>query len=308
MRKNADRSDMNIGKLKSVPLREVWKKEDADFSSWLAENLDGLNDAVGLNLEISDTEHKVDDSNYKIDILCEDDEGQSVIIENQLEKTDHIHLGQILTYLVNMEAAAVIWIAKEARQEHINVINWLNETTDKNFYLVVVEAYRIDNSDPAPFFSVICKPSREVKNLGSDKKVIQAERNSRRHRKAAADTIIVPARKEGFDEVFLGDNCWWSIRIKESKIPELKYIAGYQVAPMSAITHVAKIKLIVESEVDPGKYKVIFDGPAKQIKSIALGKTSKIQGPAYCEYTKLNGAKNIDDLLDDEGYEQKKVA
>lgn len=299
---------MKIGKLTQVPLREVWKKEEADFSTWLAENLDSLADAVGINLELIEVEKKIDDSSYEIDILCEDDDGKPVVIENQLEKTDHVHLGQVLTYVVNMEATTVIWVAKETRQEHINVINWLNESTDKSFYLVKIEAYRIDNSDPAPVFNVICKPSVEVKRLGSDKKILQTDSASRKQRKLLADTIVVPARKDGFEEVFIGDNCWWSIRIKESKIADLKYIACYQIAPISSITHYAKIKSIEPSEVDPGKYKIIFEQSAKELKPIPLGKTSKIQSPVYCEFKKLNSSKNIDELLEDSSYEIKKSA
>jgi hypothetical protein len=290
---------MKIGKLESIPLREVWPKEESAFSAWLADNLEALSDSVGLNLELVEVEKRIDGSNFEIDILCEDDEGKSVIIENQLEKTDHTHLGQILTYSVNIDAPTVIWLTREPRQEHANVVNWLNEVSDKGFYLVKVEAYRIDNSSPAPFFSVICKPSEDVKKLGNNKKEIQYSLASRLQRKAAADTIIVPARKDGFDRVFLGNNCWWSIRIKESKIPDLKYIASYQVAPISAITHLAKIKNIVESPDDPNKYKVIFDGPAKEIKHVPLGKKSKIQGPAYCELHKIETSKNIDELLAD---------
>lgn len=162
--------------------------------------------------------------------------------------------------------------------------------------------------DPAPFFSVVCKPSESIKKLGTGKKEIYAEKVARKHRKAQADTIIVPARKEGFDRVFIRDNCWWSIRIKESKIPDLKYIAAYQVSPISAITHVAKVKEIIESEQDPGKYKVIFDGPAREIKPIPMGKISKIQGPAYCEYSKIADSRNIDELLTNTAIASKKAA
>lgn len=295
---------MKIGKLEQVPLRDVWEKEETDFSSWLSTNLDTLSDAIGINLELVETEKKVADSNYEIDLYCEDDEGKSVIIENQLEKTDHTHLGQVLTYLVNMEADTVIWVAKETRQEHVNVINWLNEKIeDKSFYLVKVEAYRIDGSKPAAFFSVICEPTSEIKKLGVEKQIFHKKRETRRHRKALADTIVVPAQKEGFDRVFLGEDAWYSIRIKKEKIPELKYIAGYQTAPISAVTHLAKIKSIVQSEEDSKKFKVIFEGSAESIKPIPLGKKSKIQSSVYCESSKLKTSKTVDDLLDDSSYE-----
>lgn len=293
---------MKIGKLIPVNLRDVWQKEEVHFSKWLAENIEALSDSLEINLEITGVEKKIDGSNFEIDVLCEDDDGNVVVIENQLEKTDHSHLGQVMTYLVNMEADVAIWISKEPRQEHINVFNWLNEISDKSFYLVKVEAYKIDESAPAPFFTVLSKPSGEMKKIGEDKKIIQSERNIRRKRRELSDTIIVPARSEGFDRVFIGENCWYSIRIKESKIPDLKYIAGYQVAPISAITHVAEIKEIVRSPKDPTKYKVIFKAPAQKINPIKIGSRSKVQGPAYCEYSRIKTARTVDDLLGDKGY------
>ncbi len=303
----ADRITMKMGKLLAVDLREVWKHEADDFTQWLAGNLDQLAEALDQTLEVIETEKKVDDSRFCIDILAEDDEGNRVIIENQLEKTDHSHLGQIITYATNMEAKTVIWIAKLPRQEHINAINWLNEFTDKKFHLVQVEAYKIDDSDPAPFFSVICRPSEESKSIGRSKKSLDAVREYRLRRRNASDTIIVPARKEGFEKVFLGEHCWYAIRIREKRIPQMKYIAAYQVAPTSAITHVAKIKEIVPYG-DDGKYKVIFEKPAQKIKEIPIGEKSKLQGPAYCEYEKLKMAEDVDDLLSSENYEPEEEA
>ncbi len=287
---------MKIGKLHQIDLRDVWPHEETDFTRWLAENLEALSEAVDLGLDLLQVEQKVDDSKFTIDILAEDEDGEKVIIENQLEKSDHTHLGQIVTYATNMDANTVIWVTKFPRQEHINAINWLNEFTNKKFYLVQVEALKIDNSQPAPFFSVICRPSAESKSLGKSKKVIDEVIESRRRRRAVSDTIIVPARKEGFDKVFLGENCWYAIRLRDKRIPQMKYIAGYQVAPISAITHVAEIKEIVPHE-DSGKYKVIFKGRAKEIKPIKIGPKSKVQGPAYCEYEKMASAKTVDDLL-----------
>ena len=293
---------MKVGKLVPVDLREVWQHEADDFTQWLAENLDQLNEVLDQALETLDTEKKVEDSRFCIDILAEDDEGNRVIIENQLEKTDHSHLGQIITYATNMEAKTIIWITKLPRQEHINAINWLNEFTDKRFYLVQVEAYKIDSSDPAPFFSVICRPSEESKSIGRSKKSLDAVRELRQRRRNASDTIIVPARKDGFEKVFLGENCWYAIRIRSKRIPQMKYIAGYQVAPVSAITHVAKIKEIVPYGED-GKYKVVFEKPAQEIDPIPLGERSKIQGPAYCEFVRLKDSKTVDEVLAGEEYE-----
>jgi len=298
---------MKIGKLVPVELREVWQQEADDFTHWLAENLEHLTDAIDEPLELLEVEKKVDDSSFRIDILAEDGSGERVIIENQLEKTDHSHLGQIITYATNIDAKTVVWITKEPRQEHINAINWLNEFSDKRFFLIQLEAFRIEKSAPAPFFSVICRPSEESKRLGSQKKSLDRMTEIRRRRRDISDTIIVPAREEGFKEVFLGEHCWYAIRIKEERIAQIKYIAGYQVAPVSAITYFAKVKEVVPYGSD-GKYKVIFEKPAEKIDPIPLGEKSKIQGPAYCEFSRLKTAKSVDELLQVDEYEDSKLA
>ena len=87
-----------------------------------------------------------------------------------MERTDHDHLGKIMTYMVNMEAKIAVWIAKEIRQEHVNVINWLNKFTDEYYYLIQLDSYQIDDSKPAPFFKVICQPSIEMRKIGQQKK------------------------------------------------------------------------------------------------------------------------------------------
>lgn len=161
---------MAIGKLKKVKLREIWPREDTDFTNWLNDNLDILGEAIGLELEESETESSWDNSDLRVDISATTKENKKIIIENQLEKTDHKHLGQIITYMIHMESEIAVWVAKEIRQEHIKVIDWLNEFTDKNFYLIQLESYQIDSSNPAPFFKVICRPSIEIKTRGERKR------------------------------------------------------------------------------------------------------------------------------------------
>ena len=161
----------NIGKIKKVSLREIWPKEDRDFTVWLEENIDYLNEVLDLNITIESREEKV--GPFKVDLYGEDNLGNKVIIENQLEKTDHTHLGQIITYLTNLEANTAIWIAREPTEEHAEAIDWLNLSTPDNisFYLVKVEAIRIgDNPSSAPLFTVIRKPTIEKKQLGSERK------------------------------------------------------------------------------------------------------------------------------------------
>lgn len=159
---------MTIGKLEKVKLRDIWEHEASDFTCWLEDNISELSNFISIDLEVLEREKKV--GSFSIDLYAETSEGEKVIIENQLEKTDHNHLGQVITYFTNLEAKFVIWIAKEARQEHANAINWLNESTDINFYLIQIEAYKIGNSKPAPYFKIVCQPDEDIKAIGAEKK------------------------------------------------------------------------------------------------------------------------------------------
>jgi len=164
-------ANMNIGKIRKVPLREVWRLEDANFTVWLEENIDHLTDVLGFNIAVESSEQKV--GPFSVDLYGEDDGGNKVIIENQLEKTDHAHLGQILTYLTNLEAKVAVWISSEPVEEHRKAIHWLNEVTpeDMAFYLVKLEAVKIgDDSLPAPLFTVVERPDTVIKQLGGEKK------------------------------------------------------------------------------------------------------------------------------------------
>lgn len=159
-----------IGKLKKVPLREIWKNEARDFTRWLADNIDALNEALETSFTIVGTEREVGD--FSLDIIAEDTDGRLVIIENQLEKTDHDHLGKVLTYLTNLDAKTALWISSNPRDEHIKTVNWLNENTpdDIAFYLIKVEAIRIGESAAAPLFSVVAEPTEIGKDIGREKK------------------------------------------------------------------------------------------------------------------------------------------
>lgn len=154
-----------------VPLRELWKKEHKDFTKWLEKNIEYLSDILDFDLTVLKREEKV--GPFKVDLYAEDALGGKVIIENQLEKTDHEHLGKVITYLTNMEASTAIWIAGEPVDEHVNAVEWLNQNSPDNisFYLVKVEAYKI-GSQPlaAPLFTVVKRPTKEIRQLGAEKK------------------------------------------------------------------------------------------------------------------------------------------
>jgi hypothetical protein len=168
-----------VGKLEFVPLRKVWNHEAYDFTNWLYENLDVLGEHLGFVLNPVETEKSV--GPFSVDILAEDANGKPVIIENQLEKTNHDHLGKLLTYLANLEAKIAIWISTNPRPEHVVSINFLNENIpqDTKFYLVKVQAFQIGNSDPAPLFTIEAGPSEEMSAGGRIKKEIAAREQKR---------------------------------------------------------------------------------------------------------------------------------
>ena len=158
---------MAIGKLEEVDIRELWKHEQYDFSEWLSkkENIENLNEILGLTLVDISKETYV--GSYRCDLFAKDETtGIKVIIENQLEMSNHDHLGKIITYASGLDAKVVVWIVKEAREEHRSAIEWLNNNTNSNinFFLIEIHAYKIGNSDNAPMFQVIEQPNDFIKN------------------------------------------------------------------------------------------------------------------------------------------------
>ena len=174
----------SIGKLKEIDVRELWKHEQYDFSNWLAkaENLEYLNDILGLTL--TDVNKEVYVGPYRCDLVAKDETTEAtVIIENQLEATNHDHLGKIITYASGLKAKVIVWIVKEAKEEHRAAIEWLNNNTgtDVNFFLIEIHAYQIGDSLPAPKFEIIEKPNDFVKrgnqnSVDGDMTKAQAER------------------------------------------------------------------------------------------------------------------------------------
>ena len=157
---------MKIGKLQEVDIRELWKHEQYDFSAWLAkdDNIELLNEKLGLTLIDVNTEAYV--GAYRCDIVAIDETtGTKVIIENQLESSDHKHLGQIVTYASGLGAKVIVWIVTEASEPHRSAIEWLNNITAKdiNFFLIELHAYKIGDSDPAPMFHIIEQPNDFIK-------------------------------------------------------------------------------------------------------------------------------------------------
>lgn len=213
----------NVSLIEVEPLRKAFPNEALHFTTWLAEHIDALADRLGLELTVVEREKAVGD--FSVDLLCEDARGQKVIVENQLERSDHDHLGKVLTYLVNLEASTAIWISGEPRPEHERVIDWLNESTpaDLSFYLVKLEAVRIGDSPFAPLFTVISKPDTQGKLIGEAKKDMAALYQQRiafweeLMRRAAARTklfvnkTVAPSTWMGADAGLPGVKFVWAI-------------------------------------------------------------------------------------------------
>lgn len=167
-----------MGRLRRIELREIWSSESADFTPWLAgdANLAILSEAVGLELELEAQERNV--GPFRADILCKDsDSGHWVLIENQLERTDHGHLGQLLTYASGLQAVTIIWIAARFSEQHRATLDWLNEITDERFrfFGLEIELWKIGDSLAAPNFKVVAKPNDWSREVGQAARQIESE-------------------------------------------------------------------------------------------------------------------------------------
>jgi Domain of unknown function (DUF4268) len=183
---------MKLGKFEKVELRDCWQTEDKDFTPWLAqsENIEILSREIGISLEIQGVEQNV--GPFRADILCidadsfESDGKHYVLIENQLEITDHKHLGQLMTYAAGLDAVTLIWIASKFTEEHRAALDWLNRITDETFrfFGIEIELYKIGDSLPAPRFNVVAKPndwSKEVRRTASIQKTDEVNSERKRY-------------------------------------------------------------------------------------------------------------------------------
>lgn len=236
-----------IGKISKIPLREVWKHEAHNFTTWLEINIDVLNSVLDFQLLNPKREHGTE--NFSVDIVAEDDSGNIVVIENQLEKSNHDHLGKLITYLAAVNASKAIWIVSEPRQEHIKAISWLNESELAEFYLLKLEGIKIGDSLPAPLFTLIVGPSQEVREAGETKK----EYAERHH-----------LRKQFW--MFLLDKVKEKTKLHANITPGMYSWIGTG-AGISGVTynygigqHDAKVELYIDHDKETGeKNKAIFD-------------------------------------------------
>jgi len=155
-----DQSLLSLGRLTTVSPREVWPHEALHFTPWLLNNVDVLSDLLGMDLALDVAEHPV--GGFSLDLMGRDEAtGETVIVENQLETSDHTHLGQILTYAAGTDPTTIVWVAASFRPEHRAALDWLNARTDENtrFFGVELGVVRIGNSEPAPSFRLVAQPN-----------------------------------------------------------------------------------------------------------------------------------------------------
>ena len=166
---NGTMGKTGLGRLERVDLRQEWKTEAQDFTPWLAQeiNLAILSETLNMDLETAGQEESV--GPFRADILCRDTLDDSwVLIENQLERTDHTHLGQLLTYAAGLQTVTIVWVAANFTDEHRAALDWLNEITDERFrfFGLEVELWKIGNSPAAPKFNIVAKPNEWTRSLG----------------------------------------------------------------------------------------------------------------------------------------------
>lgn len=166
---------MELGNLERIEdLRLVWKNEASDFTPWLAQedNMNILGDTIGIDISEVSTESPV--GGFSADIVAkETGTGKIIVIENQLEDTNHDHLGKIITYASGKDASIIIWIVKNAREEHKRAVEWLNDHMDENivFFLIQIELWKIGNSPYAPRFNILEQPNtwaKEIKKISQE--------------------------------------------------------------------------------------------------------------------------------------------
>ena len=190
------RSELEIGTIETLALRDVWPKEDADFTPWLKDHLDELDNTLGLGL--TNARREVRAGAFRIDIVAETDFGD-IVIENQYGSSNHRHLGQLVTYISHRDVQRAIWVVEEGRQEHVKAVEMLNERGFGQVWMVTVRAVRIGDSAPAPLFSIVAEPP-EIENTI----VTNGEDPSPREIKMRdfMVALIAQARDEGIDSPF----------------------------------------------------------------------------------------------------------
>ena len=171
---------MDIQRIKRIRIRNVWKHEAHDFTPWIEENIDVLNDDLAVELDPDSVQREASAGAFSVDLIAENANGETVIIENQLERSDHDHLGKVLTYAAAFEATTAIWIVGDPRPEHVKAVAWLNDSSQLTVYMFKIQAIQIGDSPVAPLLTLIVGPSESAKSVASSKKEKSDRHQARR--------------------------------------------------------------------------------------------------------------------------------
>ena len=239
-----------LGKIKVIKnLREVWANEATDFTKWLAEeeNLKLLSNTIGIELELIKTEASV--GRYNVDILAKDlNTNSNVVIENQIEDTNHDHLGKLITYAAGHDVSLAIWIVRKAKEEHAKAVEWLNEHSDDNigFFLLEIQLLQIDDSNPAPIFNIVVKPNEWAKAIKADNESKELTNTKQKQLKFWSDL------KEYIENKDVSLSCqtprpqnWYNFSIGTS-VAHLCFIVNTQKQRISCELYIPKNKKLYE--------------------------------------------------------------
>ena len=216
---------MEFGELKNVTLREVWGHESNDFTPWLAENMERLSKAIGIPMELEGTEVAVEQ--FSADIVARNPADDSrVLIENQLEGSDHTHLGQILTYLAGVQARTVVWIARDFGESHRSAIRWLNDHTVEPFafFAVRVRVVQIADSPLVPVFEVLERPSSWDRSVRA---TVDDTSDLSRFRREFWTSYAKQYPKDGVPVGYAASSCW--VWIPSAELNLSLYVAQREV-------------------------------------------------------------------------------
>ncbi len=267
---------IELGKIERIDdLRTVWAHEALDFTKWLAkeQNLNLLSDALGIDIALEEVESAV--GGFSVDIYAsEETTGRKIIIENQLEDTDHDHLGKIITYASGKSAEVIVWIVKRARDEHRQAVEWLNQHTDENigFFLVEIELWKIDNSAPAVKFNVVERPNDWAKTMKIKDALTETKQSQLEFWQKFADYAVT---NENFKNVFSiqkpqAQN-WYNLSVGTSKYHVALGI-GYQKKRISVEIYISDSKDIFEQ----------FKESAEEIENMLGTKVEWIEATKAC--------------------------
>lgn len=241
---------MDFGKIKKIPLKKAWKKE-TEFREWLFENIHCLEEVLGFQLEATEQEATVGD--FSLDLLAKDlDSNSDVTIELQFNRTDHDHMGKLLTYAAGIDAKHIVWVAEKFREEHRQTLDWLNQNTDENtnFFGIIIELLQIDDSKPAYNFEAVVTPNEWQK---TSKKRIGGEltRKAKAYREFFQALIDELRTKHKFTSAKKGQPQSWSNFVSG-------IISGVSFGANFTGNNEARVEVYIDV-VDQGKNKELFD-------------------------------------------------